>query len=130
MQGVKCGTSQLYLLREFTGPAYRYQGCYRDSTGPYMEGKRTLPRVLDDYRTGVGLEECAAAARSSGFPVFALQGYGQCFFGSMADVAHLQDSQRLADGSCSNLPCPAASAICPRNINKVYFLIGEHKPGS
>jgi hypothetical protein len=83
--------------------------------------------VLDQYRTGVGLDECAAAARSRGFPLFALQGYGQCYFGSLADVARLQASQKLADASCSMLPCPAAAAACPVNINKVYFLIGAQE---
>ncbi len=85
-----------------------------------------MPQVLDEYRTGVGLDECAAAARSRGFPVFALQGYGQCFFGSMADVARLQTSQKLSDASCSNLPCPASAPACTENINKVYFIVGAN----
>jgi hypothetical protein len=89
-----------------------------------MGGRQTLPIVLDKYRTGVGVDECAAAARNRGFPVFALQGFGQCFFGSMADVARLQATQRLSDASCSNFPCPGSAAACPKNINKVYFLIG------
>jgi hypothetical protein len=75
---------------------------------------------------GVGVDECAAAARSRGFPVFALQGYGQCFFGSMADVARLQVSQKLSDDLCANLPCPASAATCPSYINEVYILIGMH----
>jgi hypothetical protein len=83
--------------------------------------------VLDEYRVGVGLDECAAAARSRGFPVFALQGYGQCFFGSMADVARLQASQKLSDESCSNVPCPASAPACGMNNNKVYIVIGEQK---
>ncbi len=111
-------------MLELTGPAYRYQGCYDDSTGPFLGGTRTLPQVLDNFRMGVGVDECAAAARSRGFPVFALQGYGQCFFGSMADVARLQATQKLSDDSCSNLPCPPNAATCPGNINKVYFLLG------
>jgi hypothetical protein len=105
---------------------YRYQGCYDDSTGPYLGGTRTLPQVLDNYRTGVGLDECAAAARSRGFPVFALKGYGQCFFGSMADVARLQDSRKLVDGLCGNIPCPVSAALCLETINKVYVLMGAH----
>jgi hypothetical protein len=79
-------------------------------------------------RSGVGIDECAAAARSRGFPVFALQGKGQCFFGSMADVARLQASQKLSDDRCNNLPCPASAATCPGRINKVFFLIGAHTP--
>jgi hypothetical protein len=77
---------------------------------------------------GLGLDECAAAARSRGFPVFALQGYGQCFFGSMTDVARLQASQQLSDDVCSSLPCPASAATCPGYINKVYILIGARMP--
>ncbi len=110
---------------ERTGPPYRYQGCYDDSSGPYQGGTRTLPQVLDQYRLGVGLDECAAAARSRGFPVFALQGYGQCYFGSTADVSRLQGSQNLSDASCSNLPCAASAASCSGNVNKVFFLIGD-----
>ncbi len=82
--------------------------------------------MLDQYRTGVGLDECAAAARSRGLPVFALQGYGMCFFGSMADVARLQAYQKLSDASCINLPCATSAASCLLNVNKVYFLIGAH----
>jgi hypothetical protein len=89
-----------------------------------MDGTRTLPQVLD--RTGVGLDECSAEARSRGFPVFALQGYGQCLFGSMADVARLQTSEKVVDAFCTSLPCPASAAICPGKINKVYILIGAH----
>ncbi len=83
--------------------------------------------MLDKYRTGVGLDECAAAARSRGFPVFALQGYGMCFFGSMADVALQQASQKLPDASCNNLPCSPSAASCSSYINKIYFLIGAGK---
>jgi hypothetical protein len=73
------------------------------------------------------LDDCAAAARTKGFPVFALQGKGQCFFGSMADVARLQaSSQRLSDDKCSSLPCPASAATCPDRINKIFVLIGAH----
>jgi hypothetical protein len=110
------------------GPAYRYQGCYDDTAGPYFGGDRTLPQMYDNLRSGVGIDECAAAAGSRGFPVFALQGKGQCFFGSMADVARLQASQNLSDDRCSSLPCPASAATCLTRINKVYFLIGVHTP--
>jgi hypothetical protein len=106
-----------------TGPLYRYQGCYTDSAGPYFRGRRSLPQVLDNLREGIGIDECAAAARSRGFPVFALRWTGQCFFGSMADVARLQDTQKLSDDSCDDLPC-STSAGCKGNTNKVYLLIG------
>jgi hypothetical protein len=87
--------------------------------------------MYENLRTGVGIDECAAAARSRGFPVFALQGKGQCFFGSMPDVARLQTSKKLSDDKCSSLPCPASAATCPERINKVYFLIGAHtRPSS
>jgi hypothetical protein len=105
---------------------HRYQGCYNDDSGPYLDGTRTLPQVLDNYRTGVSLEECAAAARSRGFTVFALQGAGQCFFGSLADVARLQGSKKVPDSSCVDLPCSASAENCPKRINKVYVLVGVH----
>jgi hypothetical protein len=108
------------------GPAYRYQGCYNDEAGPYLGGGRTLPQTYDNFRSGVGVDECAAAARSRGFPVFALQWKGQCFFGSMADVARLQGSQKLSDDRCSSLPCPDSAATCPWRINKVYILRCAH----
>ncbi len=112
----------------WTGPPFRYQGCYNDLRGPYTNG-RTLPKVLDNFRMGVSVDECAAAARSRGFVVFALQGYGQCFFGSMADVASISSSQRLADASCNALPCPdSAASGCPGNINKVYVTYGADNP--
>jgi hypothetical protein len=110
------------------GPLYRYQGCYNDNSGAYLGGDRTLPQTYDNFRTGVGIDECAAAARSRGFPVFALQGKGLCFFGSMADVARIQASLKLYDDKCSSLPCPASAATCPERINKVYVLIGVHTP--
>jgi hypothetical protein len=93
-----------------------------------MGGSRSLPQVLDNFRTGVGVDECAAAARSRGFPVFALQGSGQCFFASMTDVARLQASQMLSDASCDALPCPASASTCPGLINKVYVSVGAHTP--
>jgi hypothetical protein len=108
---------------ERTGPAYRYLGCYDDATGPFQG--RTLPQHLDG-RTGVGVEACSAAARSRGFPLFALQGKGQCFFGSMADIARIQASRKLADAACNDLPCPASAATCPKSTNKVYILIGTY----
>ncbi len=76
------------------------------------------------------MDECAAAARSRGFTVFALQGYGQCFFGSMADMTSMGTSQKLSDASCNNLPCPAsvAASACPGNINKVYIVHGADTP--
>jgi hypothetical protein len=86
---------------------------------------RTLPQGLDG-RTGVGVDECAAAARSRGFPLFALQGKGQCFFGSMADVARVQASQSKSDETCNDLPCPTSATTCRTFINKVYMLTGAH----
>ncbi len=72
------------------------------------------------------MDECAAAARSRGFPFFALQGYGECFFGSMADVARVQASQPEPDEACNGLPCPVSAMTCRAYVNKVYFLIGTH----
>jgi hypothetical protein len=108
---------------EWTGPPYRYQGCYSDTTGPFLG--RTLPRGLDG-RTGVSVEECATEARRRGFPLFALQGKGLCFFGSVADVQMSQ--YRLDDGACNDVPCPASAATCRGYVNKVYIMIGEHIP--
>jgi hypothetical protein len=93
-----------------------------------MGGTRQLPQALDKSRTGVSLDECAAAARSRGFPVFALQEHGQCYFGSMADVARLDASQKLSDASCTNLPCPASATTCTANVNKVYTVYGADTP--
>jgi hypothetical protein len=107
-----------------SGPPYRYQGCYNDVSGPYLGGSRTLPQVLDKFRTGVSLDECAAGARNRGLPVFALQGYGQSFIGSMADVARLEASQKLSDASCTNLPCPLSAATCTGNINNIFTVYG------
>jgi hypothetical protein len=108
---------------ECTGPSYRYQGCYNESTGPSLG--RTLPQGLDG-RSGVTVEECAEAARSRGFPVFALQGYGQCIFGSMSDVVPRPASPKLPDSDCDNLPCPASAATCRGYIKKAYVSLGTH----
>ena len=119
------------LLWGFAGPAYRYQGCYAEydlPSRPYtvLGQLRSLPQVHNNFRVG-SVEDCAAAARIKGFPMFALQWYGECFFGSMADVARLQASpQKLPDDNCALLPCPAGAAICPGNINKIFVLIGAH----
>ncbi len=120
--GITLSTTVCHRL-EWTGAPYRYLGCYYDTGGPFLG--RTLPQGLDG-RTGVGVDDCAAAARSRGFPLFALQGYGQCFFGSMADVQRSQ--QKLADGDCDGLHCPASAATCRRYVNKAYILIGMHIP--
>jgi hypothetical protein len=115
------------LLWGWAGPAYRYHGCFDDRNGPFQgNDRRTLPQVHDNFRSGIGLDECAAAARAKGFPFFALQWQGLCFFGSAADVARLQASQRLSDDKCSALPCKVNDASCPGNINKIYFLVGAH----
>jgi hypothetical protein len=87
-----------------------------------------MPQLLENMRTGYGIDECVAAARSRGFPVFAQQWKGQCSFGSMADVARLQATQRLSDDKCSNLPCPTSAANCPGRINKIFVLIGAFTP--
>jgi hypothetical protein len=117
------------VLWGWAGPAYRYHGCYDDKNGPFQgDSKRTLPQGHDNSRQGVGIDECAAAARTKGFPFFALQSYGICFFGSTADVARLQATRRLSDDKCSSLPCAPGAAICPGNINKIYFLLGARMP--
>ncbi len=108
---------------EWTGSPYRYQGCYSDTAGAFLG--RTLPQGLHG-RTGVTVEECAREARSRGFPLFALQGKGQCAFGSVADVQMSQ--QKLDDGACNDVPCPAAAATCRGYVSKVYIMLGEQTP--
>jgi hypothetical protein len=117
------------MIWEWTGAPYRYQGCYDDNNGPYLGTTwgGTLPRALNNYPGGVGLDECAAAARSQGFPLFSLQKYGQCSLGYIADVARLA-SEKLPDESCSALPCATSGADCPAYVNKVFFLVGAHTP--
>jgi hypothetical protein len=122
---LKSLTTYKYLMWGCIGPGYRYLGCYGDSGGAFLG--RTLPQGLDG-RTGVGVDECAAAARGRGFPTFALQGYGRCFFSSMADVARVRASQLYSDETCNELPCPASATTCRGYINKVYILLGTRIP--
>jgi hypothetical protein len=108
-------------------PVYTYVGCYADGSGgpyEYAHGQRTLP-VLASGDGGLSMDECAAAARDRGYPVFALQWRGDCFMGSVADVAKMNAaSQKLADSACLLIPCDQSAASCPGYINKVFLIEG------
>jgi hypothetical protein len=65
------------------------------------------------------MEQCARAAALRGFEVFAMQASGYCFMGTLEDVARM--TERLDDGSCSNIPC-VADGNCAGMINKVYAI--------
>jgi hypothetical protein len=101
-----------------------YQGCFKDGSGPYNTfpwgSTRTLPAALNT--DGFTIEQCARAAALRGFEVFAIQATGYCFMGTLEDVARM--TQRLDDGSCSNIPC-VGDGNCDGWINKVYS-IGAH----
>jgi hypothetical protein len=57
--------------------------------------------------------------------VFALQYIGQCFLGSMADVATMNAaSQNVPDSMCYNVPCVIPGATCYGGKNKVFALQG------
>jgi hypothetical protein len=107
-------------------PGYTYLGCFKEEaqSSPYGNGLRALPVFLS--RSGAWtVDQCAVAARDKGYPVFALQGYGLCFMGALADVSKMiAASKKTSDDSCSALPCAQAGASCPASLNKVYFLEG------
>jgi hypothetical protein len=103
---------------------YTYIGCYNDgSNGPYSDGQRTFPVMLD--QDGMSIDDCAVAARKRGYPIFSLQWFGSCMMGSVADVAKMNAaSQNAPDAQCSAIPCPPTEANCTGWTNKVYFLEG------
>ncbi len=123
-----CTYTKCLLIRGPRGavpPVYTYVGCYTDGYGPYtIDGNtRTFPARFGG--NGVSVDECAVAARDGGYTVFALQYYGQCFLGSMMDVAELNAaSQRIADSMCLNVPCVLPDEDCSGWINKVFSLEG------
>jgi hypothetical protein len=105
----------------FAGPRtgnYVYQGCFQDSSGPY-DGGNTLPDALNT--NGVTIDQCARAAGLRRFDVFALQGSGLCFMGKLADLARIASTEKLAESSCSRIPC-AIGVECTARINKVYSI--------
>jgi hypothetical protein len=114
------------------GPAgYTYLGCYHDAN---FDGRGPTFPVWVGYDTSTGtwryssVDECAAAARDRGYQVFALQWYGTCFLGSLADVAAMDAAAlKRADDICQPVPCPPYSQ-CPGWTNKVFLLGGM--PGS
>jgi hypothetical protein len=117
---------------EITGggpPAYTYLGCYKDWGGPYTNidtRGRTFPVWIGyDMSTRrwrrVSVDECAAAARDRGYQVFALQWYGACFLGSLADVAVMHGRP---GGICQDVPCAPSQQSCPGWTNKVFLLGG------
>ena len=95
-------------------------GCYNDH-GIYNSdmGMTAFPQKILD---GVSLERCAQEARSRRFPVFSLRSRGECFVGSMGDVALLnRESRKTDDTACSFLPCAINSDSCPIGILSVFF---------
>jgi hypothetical protein len=99
-----------------------YIGCYGDGDGPYESqtfsgGNRALPASLFGDR--VTHEQCAQAAARIGYEVFALQVSGQCFMGSLSDVAQMK--RKLDDARCSAIPC-VGGAGCVEWTNKVYSI--------
>ncbi len=51
--------------------------------------------------------------------MFALQGYGACFMGTLADVGQM--TQKLDDATCSTTPC-VGGVGCVEGVNKVYSI--------
>jgi hypothetical protein len=112
------------------GPGYTYVGCYNDGSGPYsVDGyARTFPVWLGSG-TGLSVDECAAVAQNRGYQVFALQYFGECFLGSLADVAAMDAaSLKTTDATCDVIPCVDRNIFCPGMTNKVFWLGGV--PGS
>jgi hypothetical protein len=106
-------------------PGYTYLGCFRDvlQGSPYGDGgDRAFPVLLFSRWT---VDQCAAAARDRGFPVFAIQFRHDCWLGTVADVAKMiAASQKTTDAACEPLPCAEGSATCPASLNKAYLLEG------
>jgi hypothetical protein len=108
-------------------PEYTYIGCFKEEAqnSPYGNGLWALPVSLTSS-AGWTVDQCAVAARDKGYPVFALQGYGLCFMGAVADVAKMiAASKKTTDNACSALPCAQAGTSCPPSLNKVYFIGGN-----
>ncbi len=106
-------------------PLFTYLGCYDDgSIRPYADGQQTFPKSLT--RAGMSELDCAVAARDGGYAVFAIQDYGKCSLGSLADIAR-QDaaSKRIDDESCARIPCPVDDTQCRLSVNKVFLLEGR-----
>jgi hypothetical protein len=110
-----------------------YKGCFNDTNGPYMTppwgANHILPAALNT--NGLTHEQCAQSAARAGYDVFALQGSGICFTGTLADVAQMK--QKLDDATCSTAVCVG----CVGSVNKVYSIgassfpaltFGKHGP--
>jgi hypothetical protein len=98
-----------------------YKGCYADGDGPYWStawgGSRTLPVSL--HSDGLTREQCALAAALAAYEVFAMQGSGYCYMGTLADAAQMRT--KLEDASCSTNPC-VNGVGCVGWINTVYTI--------
>ncbi len=86
---------------------YVNQGCFMDGNGPYQTppytpAGRLLPAAIPGAWT---VDQCAREAAKRGFDVFGIEVDGQCFMGSLADVAKM--TTKVDDATCSNIPCLA-----------------------
>ncbi len=101
-----------------------YIGCFGDGDGPYGSapwgGSHTLLASLNT--DGITHEQCAQAAGQAGYEVYALQGQGVCFMGTLADVAQME--RTLDDATCSTTPC-VAGIDCVPSVSKVYSIGGS-----
>lgn len=124
-------TSTTQICRTCTGPlVYTYLGCYWDKSGPYQLGdvQRNLPALVEG-RADFSMAECAAAARDRGYAVFALQYFGQCFLGSVADVTRMDGaSLKVPDDMCVNVPCVISGSPCNGLFNRAFSLDGLRAP--
>jgi hypothetical protein len=100
---------------------YVNQGCFWDGNGPYQvpawSGGRLLPAALNGKLWTV--DQCAREAAKRGFDAFGMEGDGQCFMGTMADVAKMTTT--ADDTACSNTPC-LGGAPCIAWALKVFSI--------
>ncbi len=109
---------------------YKYLGCYYDMLGPYLiaDLQRNLPARVEG-RNDLSVEECAGATRARGYAVFALQWTGQCYMGSIEDVARMDGvSLKRSDDMCVNVPCVISGSPCSGYLNKTFLLDGVRAP--
>jgi hypothetical protein len=64
-------------------------------------------------------EQCAQAAARAGYEVFAMQYSGNCFMGTLADVAQMK--WKLDDAKCNTIPCLSKDG-CAGWTNRVYSI--------
>ncbi len=98
-----------------------YKGCFADNDGPYdvppYGGRHTLPACMDTNR--LTHEQCALAAAQAGYEVYAMQWYGNCCMGTLADVVQMKT--QLDESRCPTVPCYNGVGCIPE-VHKVYTL--------